>query len=108
MQITVSGHQVEITEPLRRYASEKIGRIQKHFDHVTNTSVVLHVQKNLHRAEATIHACGATLHADAQGADMYAAIDSLADKLDRQVLKHKEKRTSHHRDEGSIRKFDAE
>jgi len=108
MQITVSGHQVEITEPLRSYASEKIGRIQKHFDHVTNTNVVLHVQKNLHRAEATIHARGATLHADAQGADMYAAIDSLADKLDRQVLKHKEKRSSHHRGEGSIKKLDAE
>jgi len=108
MKITVSGHQVEITEPLRSYASEKIGRIQKHFDHVTNTNVVLHVQKNLHRAEATIHARGATLHADAQGADMYAAIDSLADKLDRQVLKHKEKRSSHHRGEGSIKKLNAE
>ncbi|HYA37129.1 MAG TPA: ribosome-associated translation inhibitor RaiA [Candidatus Methylomirabilis sp.] len=108
MKITVSGHQVEITEPLRSYASEKIGRIQKHFDHVTNTNVVLHVQKNQHRAEATIHARGATLHADAQGADMYAAIDLLADKLDRQVLKHKEKRSSHHRGEGSIKKLDAE
>ena len=128
MQITVSGHQMEITEPLRNYASEKIGRIQKHFDHVINTNIVLHVQKNQHKAEATIHvtgnnifaecededmyaaidapihARGATLHADAEGLNMYAAIDSLADKLDRQVLKHKEKATSHHRNEGSSRK----
>jgi len=104
MQITVSGHQMEITEPLRDYASEKIGRIQKHFDHVINTNIVLHVQKNQHKAEATIHARGATLHADAEGQDMYAAIDSLADKLDRQVLKHKEKATSHHRNEGSPKK----
>ena len=104
MQITVSGHQVEITEPLRKYCAEKIGRVQKHFDHVINTTVVLHVQKTIHKAEGTIHASGATLHADAEGADMYAAIDLLADKLDRQVLKHKEKTTSHHRDEGVMRK----
>ncbi len=104
MQITVSGHQVDITEPLRSYVSEKVGRIQKHFDHVTNTNVVLHVQKNRHLAEATIHTRGAALHANAEGADMYAAIDALAAKLDRQVLKHKEKTTSHPRDEGSIKK----
>lgn len=106
MQITVSGHQVEITEPLRTYASEKIGRIQKHFDHVINTHIVLHVQKNRHKAEATIRARGTTLHADAEGVDMYAAIDSLADKLDRQILKHKEKTMSHHRAEGSIKKLE--
>ena len=105
MQITVIGHQVDITESLRAYASEKVGRIQRHFDHVTNTNIVLHVQKNLHKAEATIHARGATLHADAEGIDMYSAIDSLADKLDRQVLKHKEKTSSHHRNEGSLKKL---
>ncbi|MEK6772263.1 MAG: ribosome-associated translation inhibitor RaiA [Pseudomonadota bacterium] len=104
MQINVSGHQMEITEPLRDYVNEKIGRIQKHFDHVTNTNVVLHVEKNRHRAEATIHAKGAALHADAEGADMYAALDTLADKLDRQVLKHKEKTRDHHRAEGSSQK----
>ncbi|MBI3574963.1 MAG: ribosome-associated translation inhibitor RaiA [Gammaproteobacteria bacterium] len=104
MHITVTGHQVDVTEPLRQYASEKVGRIQKHFDHVTTTSVVLHVQKTRHIAEATIHATGTQLHADAEGADMYAAIDALADKLDRQVLKHKEKLSSHHRAEGSQRK----
>jgi putative sigma-54 modulation protein len=97
MQITVTGHQIELTEPLRRYAEEKVGRIQRHFDHVTNTNVVLSVEKLRHRAEATIHAKGATLHATGEGEDMYAAIDALADKLDRQVLKHKEKHNGHGR-----------
>lgn len=95
MQIIVSGQQMEVTEPLKKYATEKVGRIQKHFDRMTTTNVVLHVEKNRHMAEATVHAKGATLHADAQGVDMYAAIDELADKLDRQVLKHKEKITDH-------------
>ena len=95
MQITVSGHQMEVTEPLRNYASEKIGRLQRHFDNMTTSNIVLHVEKNRHQAEATIHAKGATLHANAEGSDMYAAIDALADKLDRQVLKHKEKITDH-------------
>jgi putative sigma-54 modulation protein len=95
MQITVSGHQMEVTEPLRNYASEKIGRLQRHFDNMTTSNIVLHVEKNRHKAEATIHAKGATLHANAEGIDMYAAIDALADKLDRQVLKHKEKTTDH-------------
>src|SRR5688572_13721432 len=95
MQITVSGQQVEVTEPLRNYASEKIGRLQRHFDNMTTSNVVLHVEKNRHLAEATIFAKGATIHADAEGVDMYAAIDILADKLDRQVLKHKEKIQDH-------------
>ena len=104
MQITVSGQQMDVTEPLRNYAAEKIGRLQKHFDNMTTSNVVLHVEKNRHKAEATIHAKGVTLHADAEDADMYAAIDSLADKLDRQVLKHKEKTTSHHRNETAFKK----
>jgi len=97
MQLQVSGQQIEITEPLRQYVEEKIGRIQKHFDHVTNTNVVLHYEKkkNRHTAEATINTKGAQLHAGSEGSDMYAAIDALADKLDRQVLKHKEKISNH-------------
>ena len=104
MQLTISGQKVEITDPLRDYASEKIGRIEKHFDHVTTTNIVLHVEKNRHLAEATIHAAGATLHANAEGGDMYAAIDSLADKLDRQVIRHKEKTTNHHRQTGGLKR----
>ena len=104
MNITVSGHQVEITDPLHEYAAEKIGRVHKHFDHVTNTNVVLHVEKTRHMAEATIHARGATLHATATGTDLYSAIDLLADKLDRQVVRHKEKTGSHHRHSGTAGK----
>jgi putative sigma-54 modulation protein len=97
MQLNVSGQHIEITEPLRSYVEEKIGRIQKHFDYVTNTNVVLHHEKkkNRHLAEATINAKGAQLHANSEGDDMYAVIDALADKLDRQVLKHKEKLGNH-------------
>jgi len=97
MQINVSGQQIEITDPLRNYVNEKIGRVQKHFDHVTNTNVVLHFEKkkNRHLAEVTLNAKGAQLHANSEGDDMYAVIDALADKLDRQVLKHKEKLGSH-------------
>jgi putative sigma-54 modulation protein len=104
MQITVTGQQMDVTEPLRNYAQEKVARIQKHFDHVITTNVVLHVEKNRHKAEATVHAKGASLHADAEGADMYAALDALVDKLDRQVLKHKEKTRDHHRTEGGTKK----
>jgi ribosome hibernation promoting factor len=107
MQITISGRQVDITEPLRSYAEEKIGKIEKHFDHVTTSNIVLQVEKTRHLAEATIHAKGATLHANAEGEDMYAAIDTLADKLDRQVIKHKEKSTDHHRTDGSLKKKNA-
>ncbi len=106
MQITVSGHQVEITEPLREYISEKIGRLQKHSDDVISIKVVLHVQKNLHKAEATIHAPGTTLHANAEGPDMYAAIDALAAKLDRQMLRHRGKAANHHRGEASLKKLE--
>ena len=101
MQITVSGRQIDVTESLRDYASEKMGRVQKHFDNMTTMNVVLQVEKERHLAEVTLHAKGATLAASAEAGDMYSAIDELADKLDRQVLKHKEKLVNHHRDQGS-------
>ena len=104
MHITISGQHIEITEPLRNYTSEKLVRIQKHFDHLTTTNIVLHVEKNRHLAEGTIRTKGTTLHANSEGTDMYAAIDSLADKLDRQVLKHKEKLTRHHRGDSAYKK----
>ncbi len=97
MDITVSGQQIEITTPLRGYAVEKIGRVQRHFDHAITADVVLHAEKKRFSAEANIRAKGAVIHADADGVDMYAAIDLLVDKLDRQVLRHKEKVIDHHR-----------
>lgn len=94
---------MDITPPLKEYVADKIERIERHFDHVTTTNVVLHVEKSRHLAEATINARGTTLHANAEAADMYAAIDSLASKLDRQVLKHKEKAADHHKNGGALK-----
>jgi putative sigma-54 modulation protein len=102
MKINLTGHHVELTDPLREYVNNKMGRLERHFDHVTDTHVVLSVEKLRHKAEATMHITGSNIFADAEQENMYAAIDSLVDKLDRQVKKHKEKMTDHHRSEGSI------
>lgn len=91
MQITVSGHHVDVTPALRDYVNTKLGKLQKHYDNITNSAVTLTVEKLIHKAEATVHVAGADLFALSESEDMYAAIDSLADKLDRQLIKHKEK-----------------
>lgn len=103
MQIAISGHQMDVTPPLKEYVTQKMSRIERHLDNVTNTTVVLHVEKTRHVAEATISTKGATLHANAKAADMYAAIDELMRKLDSQVRKHKEKSTNHHRNGGALK-----
>ena len=95
MQLNVSGHHVEVTEPLREYVETKFERLQRHFDQITNTEVTLIVEKMVQKAEATVHISGADLFAQAESEDMYAAIDSLTDKLDRQLIKHKEKSRGH-------------
>ena len=97
MQINLTGNHVDITPALREYVQAKIARIERHFDHVTDIHVILSVEKQRNKAEATVHVTGASLHADAEHDDMYAALDLMADKLDRQVKKHKEKLTDHHR-----------
>jgi len=104
MQIDVTGHHVELTDPLRNYVNEKFERLERHFDQVTDVHVILSVEKLRHTAEATIHISGGKLFADSTNGDMYAAIDSLTDKLDRQIKKHKEKLTDHHRSEGAMKK----
>jgi|SRR5690606_6073662 len=96
MQWSVSGHHVEITPSLRNYVGTKLAKLERHFDNMTDIHCVLTVEKLQHRAEATIQVGGGTIHADAIEPDMYAAIDMLVDKLDRQVKKHKEKLTDHH------------
>jgi putative sigma-54 modulation protein len=103
MQIAISGHQMDVTPPLKEYVTQKMNRIERHFDNLTNTTVVLHVEKTRHLAEATINTKGATLHANAEAADMYAAIDELMRKLDSQIRKHKEKSGSHHRNGGALK-----
>ena len=95
MQLNVSGHHVEVTVPLREYVESKFERLQRHFDQITNTQVTLIVEKMVQKAEATVHIAGADIFAQAESEDMYAAIDALADKLDRQVIKHKEKLRNH-------------
>jgi putative sigma-54 modulation protein len=102
MQINLSGHHVDITPSLRDYVTSKLERLKRHFDHVTDIHVVLGVEKLRHKAEATMHISGGDIFADSVEENMYAAIDGLADKLDRQLKKHKEKITDHHRSEGSI------
>ena len=92
MQLHITGHQVEVTAAIRAYAEEKMIRIGKHFDH--------HLQQ---RAEATLHTAGKNHFADASAPDMYAAIDLLADKLDRIAVKLKEKMKDHHRGESAAR-----
>jgi putative sigma-54 modulation protein len=94
MQITISGHHVDVTEPLREYVLSKFERLQRHSEQITKTDVTLIVEKLVQKAEATIHVAGADIFATADSEDMYAAIDLLADKLDRQLIKHKEKSRS--------------
>ncbi len=103
MQIDLTGHHVDLTDPLRNYVNDKFGRLERHFDHVTDVHVILSVEKLRHKAEATMMITGGKLFADSTEEDMYAAIDGLTDKLDRQIKKHKEKLTDHHRSEGSIK-----
>jgi putative sigma-54 modulation protein len=96
MQLSVTGHHVEITASLRAYVAKRLERLSRHFDHVMDTHCVLTVEKLLHKAEATLRMRGETIHAVAVDDNMYASIDALVDKLDRRVLKHKEKTTDHH------------
>lgn len=101
MQINITGHHLDITPALRSYVTSKLEKLQRHFDHMTNAHVILSVEKERQKAEATIHVSRGNLYADSQHEDMYAAIDVLIDKLDRQVKKHKEKLTQHRRGESA-------
>ncbi|HEY0916785.1 ribosome-associated translation inhibitor RaiA [Solimonas sp. SE-A11] len=105
MNLNISGHHVDVTPPLREYVLAKLKRVERHFDHLISADVILTVDKLQQKAEATVHASGANLHAEAINGDMYAAIDLLMDKLDQQTRKHKEKlRNHHHKD--AIKRMD--
>lgn len=101
MQINISGHHLEITPALREYVTNKLSKLERHFDSITNTQVTLTVEKLRQKAEANVHVSGADLFAQSEHEDMYAAIDALTDKLDRQILKHKEKLLSRKQGSGS-------
>lgn len=105
MQLNVSGHHVEVTESLRGYVETKIEKIERHFDIVSDVHCILTVEKLRHKAEATVNVNGGTIYADAIEEDMYAAIDSLIDKLDRRVRKHKEKLVDHHARDSQKRQY---
>ncbi len=91
MQINISGHHVEVTDALKSYVNSKMEKLQRHSDHVNHIKVTLSVEKQRQKAEAHTHVAGSDISAQAEKPDMYASIDALIDKLDRQLLKHKEK-----------------
>ncbi|MEE9342022.1 MAG: ribosome-associated translation inhibitor RaiA [Gammaproteobacteria bacterium] len=103
MQIDLTGHHVEITENMKEYINTKFARLERHFDNVTDVHAILSVEKQRHKAEATIMLSGGKIYADSTEESMYTAIDNLTDKLDRQIKKHKEKIKNHHQSEGSIK-----
>jgi putative sigma-54 modulation protein len=104
MQININGHHVEVTDAIRDYVAARMEKLERHFEQVSKIDVILSVEKLRQKAEATIPVNGNNIFATAEDQDMYTAIDALADKLDRQIVKRKEKVTNHHRSEGSVKK----
>ena len=103
MRIETYGQQLEITPPLRDYVESKLSRLARHFEQPFDIRTQLSLDKPAHRAEANVNINGRTLHADAAAENMYAAIDLLADKLERLLMKHKEKLVDHHRGDNAAR-----
>ena len=98
MNVQVSGHHVEVTQPIRDYVLSKLERVQRHFDQVIEINVILSVQKLRQKAEISVHMPGKDIHVESDDADMYAAIDLMMDKLDRQIIKHKQQAYAHPHD----------
>jgi len=97
MNLQIAGHHIEVTLALREYVENKLDPVLRHFDKVTGVNVVLSVEKLKQKGEVTVHVPGKDIHVEESGEDLYAAIDAMFDKLDRQVLKHKQKVQDHHR-----------
>jgi putative sigma-54 modulation protein len=97
MQLSVTGHHIDVTDSMRNYVNEKFQKLERHFDQFIDVHVILSVEKLVQKAESTVQVNGAKLFAEDAQADMYAAIDGLIDKLDRQIIRHKEKLSSHSR-----------
>jgi len=96
MQINITGHHIEVSPPLRAYVTEKLQRISRHFDHVISIDVILKMENHHKQAEGKVNAAGKALFAQNSDEDMYAAIDGLVDKLDRQVRRYKDRLRGHH------------
>jgi putative sigma-54 modulation protein len=103
MNLHITGHHVAVTDSLRTYVVSKLDRVNRHFDHVIDVNVVMSVEKLRQKVEANVHVSGRDIHAACEDENLYAAIDELADRLDRQVVRHKEK-LQVHRSEGFERK----
>ncbi|MGV6809736.1 MAG: ribosome hibernation-promoting factor, HPF/YfiA family [bacterium] len=101
MQLTITGHHVDVTDSMEQYVKEKTTKLKRHFDQVLTIQVILEVQKLTHKAEATLHVSGSHLFADATSNDMYSSIDLLVEKLDRQIMKHKAKKNGHNRQQAT-------
>ncbi|TQV80173.1 ribosome-associated translation inhibitor RaiA [Exilibacterium tricleocarpae] len=95
MHITISGHHIDVTPALNDYVNNRLEKLSRHHDRITSTNVILSVDKLIQKAEASVHVSGKEFFANSESEDMYAAIDMLADKLDRQLIKHKEKLRNH-------------
>jgi len=104
MNLNLTGQHLEITPAIRDYVIAKLDRVTRHFDHVIDVNVVMSVDKLRHKVEVNLHTRGKDIHVQAIEPDMYAAIDALADKLDRQVLKHKERRSLHRHEGAAIKR----
>jgi len=104
MNLNLTGQHLDITPAIRDYVVAKLDRVTRHFDHVIDVNVVMSVDKLRHKVEVNLHTRGKDIHVEAVEADMYAAIDALADKLDRQVLKHKERRALHRHEGAAIKR----
>ena len=98
MNLTVSGHHVAVTPAIRTYVESKLNRITRHFDHVIDLNVILSVEKLRQKAEVSVHVRGKEIFVECDDADLYAAIDALVDKLDRQILKYKDRVKAHPHD----------
>lgn len=107
MNLKLTGNHVEVTDAMRDYVTSKISKITRHFDHVIDVSVILSVEKLKQKAEANVHVRGKDIFVETDSEDMYASIDSLVDKLDRQILRHKEKNLER-RNHGALKDQDFE
>jgi putative sigma-54 modulation protein len=100
MNLQISGHHLEITPAIHDYVTGKIERVTRHFDNVIDVNVILSVDKLKQKAEVTVHLSGKDVYVEVIDEDLYAAIDGLVDKLDRQIQKHKQRVQDHHRGKG--------
>jgi putative sigma-54 modulation protein len=105
MNLQLTGHHVEITSAIRDYVVSKLARIERHFDHVIDVNVIMTVEKLDQRIEANVHLSGKDIHVQSRDGDMYAAIDDLIDKLDRQVLRHKERFQVNRHAQGGVKRI---